>query len=519
MQIRNITEEYAGYLRDESRSVGTAEHIAFPADAAQVREAVLSAYAAGERITVQGARTGLAGGASPRGGLILNMSRMNKALSMRKDEDTYYITVQPGLALSELRKMLSSKRIDTSGWDDAAKGVYNDFCRDREFFFSPDPTETSASIGGMVSCNASGARSYMYGATRKYVSGIGMVLADGRILHIERGVRADGYLARFVCDDGSIVEARVPAYRMPDTKNASGYFAEKDAELIDLIVGSDGTLGVFTEIELKLLPQPEYIWGASQMFSDERKALSFIDSLRRQVKGIASIEYFDVGALEILREQKKSNPAFADLTDIPEDVTAVVYAELHARSEAGAYEKLFAIGDIYTAAGGDEGRSLVARNANDMDRLMFFRHAVPESVNMMIDRRKAENPVITKMGSDMSVPDDRLFDVMDMYRADIRKNGLRSAIWGHGGNNHFHVNIIPENEEQYLTTKAMFRQWAANVTAMGGAVSAEHGVGKLKADFLEIMYGPEAISQMRKFKRAFDPRTLLGVGNMFAEEK
>ena len=148
---------------------------------------------------------------------------------------------------------------------------------------------------------------------------------------------------------------------------------------------------------------------------------------------------------------------------------------------------------------------------------MFFRHAVPESVNMNIDKLRKTQPSLTKMGTDMSVPDDKLFDVMEMYRRDIEKTGVRSAIWGHIGNNHLHVNLLPSSTEEAGRVKEMFKEWAKSVTSMGGAVSAEHGVGKLKASFLEIMYGPEHIEEMRSLKRTFDPEWKLGCGNLFSK--
>ena len=138
---------------------------------------------------------------------------------------------------------------------------------------------------------------------------------------------------------------------------------------------------------------------------------------------------------------------------------------------------------------------------------------------MLIDQRKKIDPIITKLGSDMSVPDNCLREVTEMYRRDLALEGLEYATWGHIGDNHVHVNVLPRNGEDYKRGKAMFARWAEAVTRMGGAVSAEHGVGKLKAPFLTIMYGEENIDAMRALKRAVDPRNLYGLGNMFTPEK
>lgn len=518
--IKPMSEEYNDYLRDESRSIGTADRIAFPHSQEEIQEVLKECFATGEKVTIQGARTGLAAAAVPYGGCVLNLSKMNRVTGMRHENGTYYLTVQPGVVLSELKKMIGSKKFDTTDWDEASNQAYIDFCKDGEFFFSPDPTETSATIGGMACCNASGARSYHYGPTRKHISKVTMVLSDGRVISAARGgEKAKGYDAEFTCSDGSKVCAKIPTYQMPNTKNASGYFAAKDMELIDILVGSDGTLGVMSELEISLLPLPQIIWGTSLLFEDEPSSLRFVDNLRKSVEGVASVEFFDSGALDVLRAQKEKNAGFAALPVIEPFVKTVVYVELHCDTEEQALERLFAVGDAFTKAGGKEENSWVARNQSDIDRMMFFRHAVPESVNMLIDQRKQKDPTITKLGADMSVPDVHLFDVVDMYRRTLAENKLETATWGHVGNNHLHVNVLPNNAEEYNRAKELFKKWAKTVSEMGGAVSAEHGVGKLKSAFLTIMYGEEHIDEMRTMKRAFDPKWQLGVGNMFTEKE
>ena len=158
----------------------------------------------------------------------------------------------------------------------------------------------------------------------------------------------------------------------------------------------------------------------------------------------------------------------------------------------------------------------MARTDIDRECQRFFRHAVPESVNMLIDERRRTPPSITQLGSDMSVPDDRLADVIAHYRQTIAAAGLESAAWGHIGNNHLHVNILPRNDAEYAVGKKLFAEWAQTVTDMGGAVSAEHGVGKIKRDFLTIMYGENQIEQMVTLKAQLDPKAQLGRGNLFA---
>ena len=134
---------------------------------------------------------------------------------------------------------------------------------------------------------------------------------------------------------------------------------------------------------------------------------------------------------------------------------------------------------------------------------------------MQIDEVKKSDSRITKLGTDMSVPDEKLKEVMKLYNEDIEKNNLNAVIFGHVGNNHLHVNIIPGNMEEYEKGKELFMSWAEKIAAMGGAVSAEHGVGKLKVPFLQLMYSREQLNEMRRIKMLFDPQQLLNRGTIF----
>ena len=118
----------------------------------------------------------------------------------------------------------------------------------------------------------------------------------------------------------------------------------------------------------------------------------------------------------------------------------------------------------------------------------------------------------------MAVPDSQLETVVQMYNTMLRERGLQSAIWGHIGNNHLHVNILPNSAEEYRKGKELYTEWAATITSMGGAVSAEHGVGKIKAEFLRV-YGQAGIDAMRRTKRCFDPEERLNQGNLFGGEE
>lgn len=519
--IRPLNDEYAEYLRDESRTTGSAETISFPKSEKEVISILKSLSSKRVPITVQGARTGLAAAAVPGGGHVMNMSRMDAVTGMRcNEEGQFFVRLQPGTILSQLRKQIESKRFDTSLWSEESKQAYALFCKASEQFFPPDPTEASASLGGMVACNASGARSYLYGSTRKHISALRIALLNGDTLALRRGeVFAKGRELELLTEQGHLIKVALPTYQMPKTKNASGYYIEDNMDAIDLFIGSDGTLGVITEIEAMLSPLPQIIWGVSCFFRREADSVEFVIALRDKLDQIASIEFFDGDALAVLRHQRTRNTAFAGLPAVDPVMNAAIYVELHCDTEEDAFQRLRKIGSLMNLAGGNEYDTWVARNPADRDRLLFFRHAVPESVNMLIDQRKKLDPVITKLGTDMSVPNQYLRQIIAMYHNMLAERGLQSAIWGHIGDNHLHVNILPNNAQDYQKGKELYREWAVEATRLGGAVSAEHGVGKLKANFLAVMYGEDHLAEMAALKAAFDPKGLLGSGNLFAPQK
>ncbi len=503
--IEAFRAEFEEYLRDESRKVGEAQFIAFPKSEEEVKEIVRSVEPSGHTITVQGARTGITAGAVPNGGYILNMSRMNQIGDLRYDEgrQEYFLSVQPGALLSDVRKALDGTTC----------------------FFPPDPTETSASIGGMVACNASGACSYYYGPTRKYVEALRVVLPDGSGIQLKRGEqKASGRYFKLQTDTGRSIEGELPGYRMPEVKNASGYFSCDDMDLTDLFIGSEGTLGIVTEIELRLLPKPATVWGVMAFFPSEESALKFVRALRGEFAGTdakdsggkpAAIEYFNSDALELLRRMKKENPAFSEIPEMPPHYHTAIYFEYHGDDEDTVGERVMNAVEDLEACGGSDETSWIAMNPHELERLKYFRHAVPEAVNLEIDHRRKKDPGLAKLGTDMAVPDIEMENTVGMYNRLLGEAGLDSVMFGHIGDNHIHVNILPDSMADYEQGKKLYLEWAREVIRKGGTISAEHGVGKLKTELLAEMYGEQGMEQMRALKRLFDPGDRLNKGNIF----
>lgn len=519
MRSIHTTEQMTDYLRDESRSTGEAEAVYFPASEEDVIR-ILRQYPH-KTITVQGSRTGLTAGAVPQGGIVLNMSRMNRILSdLQPGCDK--VRVQPGLALQTLRDALQG----TGRW------------------FPPDPTETSASIGGMIANDSSGARTYKYGSMRKHVQKIRVVLRNGEVLQLRRsqeaadgmpeaveavgashGGCAHGLEFSLCTESGRGIRGRLPEVPVPDvSKDVAGYYIRPDMDMIDLFIGSEGTLGIVTEAELLLQPLPEHVWGCMVFFGEEAQALEFTTRLR-QLPRAEAIEYFDRDVLALMGRAQRQGEILVDAVPVPEHRCAI-YVEYAGTTRQEMLRLFRPVQNAIGEAGGDPRDSWLAIHRSDLSRLKDFRHAAPVCVNHVIAKAREEHPSITKLGTDMSVPDIHLRDVFRMYRAGLAGGAsdgpeapgvpdpFRSAIFGHIGDNHVHVNIMPRDEDEYVRGKALYTGWAQQVVAMGGSVSAEHGIGKLKRWLLKEMYTEEQRRELAELKALFDPGDTLGKGNI-----
>jgi D-lactate dehydrogenase (cytochrome) len=157
--------------------------------------------------------------------------------------------------------------------------------------------------------------------------------------------------------------------------------------------------------------------------------------------------------------------------------------------------------------------SWFATNEQDQTKLREFRHQLPVLMNEWFARYNTR-----KVSTDMAVPDAELPPLLDFYDATLRPSGLRYTIFGHIGDNHLHVNILPRNEAEANQAREIYLRFVERAIAVGGTISAEHGIGKLKREYLKLMYGESHLREMAALKRAFDPAAILGRGNIFAEE-
>ncbi len=478
MQIKSSPDEIQSFLSDASFiRDGYADRVVLPESVEEVAEIVAAANRDRVPVTVSGAGTGTVGGRVAFGGIVLATDRLNRIKTIVREIGAGYAVAEAGVILSDFQRA-----VDHEG-----------------LLYPPDPTERGCFIGGNVATNASGARSFKYGPTRNYIMQLKVVLASGEILDLRRGaVRSDRNRRIRV---GSI-DAQLPSYEMPATrKNASGYFVAPQMDAIDLFIGSEGTLGVICEVETRLLPKPEGLLSGVVFFADEADVLALVSDARKRVEARA-LEFFDHESLKFLREKYPEIPVNA--------VGAIFFEqETSGAGEEAVLNEWLALLDQHHAF----ADSWFATNEPDQAKLRKFRHQLPVLMNEWFAHYKQR-----KVSTDMAVPDEAFAGLFSLYKETLQSSGLRYTIFGHIGDNHVHVNILPRNETEGARAREFYVEFLQYAAAVGGTLSAEHGVGKLKRDYLHLFYSDEQLREMAALKKSFDPEGILGRGNIFSEE-
>src|SRR5436190_19044329 len=260
MQVKTQPEDLQSYLTDASNILGgTADKLFIPETEEAVAQILCDANENKIPVTISGARTGTGGGAIPFGGHVISLERLNKIKSIDKGART--TGVEPGAILADTQQGVE------------AEGL----------FYPPDPTEWSCQIGGTVATNASGARSFKYGATRNYVNALKVVLADGSFVELSRGqaISVNGEPIKLRTTRRHF-EIKITTYTRPKVrKNVSGFFTSQPMDAVDLFIGSEGTLGVITEIELSLLPKGAGFFSGIVFFERNNDLLAFVDETKQ----------------------------------------------------------------------------------------------------------------------------------------------------------------------------------------------------------------------------------------------
>jgi D-lactate dehydrogenase (cytochrome) len=516
-----LCQTYELYLCDESRLAHQgAECLFFPANEAEISAIFTEMGKRGIPITLSGARTGLVGGAVPYGGALVSLEGLNKVLGIRYDVGSreWIVRAECGVLLSDLNNWVMKKTFPGlyERASNETKASLKHYKETKEtFFYPPDPTEMGAALGGTVATNASGARTYRYGATRDWVRRIRVILASGEALEIPRGKYFATPAGEFTIVHSTGVETavKIPQYAMPQTKNAAGIFSAPHMDLIDLFIGSEGIFGAITEVEVALQQWHNPI-SILQFLPSDDKAIDLVITLRKE-KSIRPefIEFYSSHALDLMRKKQKEDYEAVGMPPLPDDAKSAVFFDLKfdPESKDDHYSKLE---KIVGKCGSSLARSWAAYERRDLERFKNFRHMLPDTVNSIIAERKRKIPELYKLGTDLAVPDHALKKIWTFYESTLKAAGLEWVAFGHIGNNHIHINIIPRSLEEMKEGLSIYREFAKKAVGLGGTVSAEHGIGKIKKEFFSIMFSDKELKQMKAVKIALDPGLMLNPGNM-----
>jgi D-lactate dehydrogenase (cytochrome) len=501
MLVKSEQDAIQSFLADASNLAGGhASRVIMPESSVEAADALARASRERTPVTVAGAGTGIVGGRVPFGGVVLSTERLNRIGEIVRDDEGGRATACAGVVLADFQREVS------------AHGL----------LYPPDPTESSCYLGGTVATNASGARTFKYGPTREYVRRLKIALAGGDVLDLRRGeiFADDKGILTVPLGGGRMIKASLPSISMPSTrKHAAGYYVEKGMDLVDLFVGSEGTLGVVTEVEVKLLPRPRGVLAGVVFFREEESLLAFVrearerslatrETARASVNAAVgldarALEYFDAESLSFLRERYPLIPARAGGAIFFEQETSEETEEALMGEWLGLVEGHGALAD----------ESWFGTNEHDLAEMRAFRHALPVMVNEWLARHGQR-----KVSTDMAVPDEAFPEMLRFYKEALRASRLAYVIFGHIGDNHVHVNILPRDDLEQLAARETYARFVERAVSLGGTVSAEHGVGKIKREYLRALYGERHLREMAELKRAFDPACVLGRGNIFAEE-
>jgi D-lactate dehydrogenase (cytochrome) len=329
-------------------------------------------------------------------------------------------------------------------------------------------------------------------------------------------------------------------------KLSAGYFAEPGMDLIDLFVGSEGTLGIVTEVTLRILPLRPAMCLAFVPFDSRVAALDCVRRLREAAHetwrtkdpdgiDVSAIEHMDARSLELIREDgvdRLNGVAIPPATamallvtlELPSRTTGEqAYDEIGQAREPDApdtplvrfcrlMDALGALDDVEVAVPGDLSRA---------NQLLAVREAVPAAVNQRVGQAKQTvDARIEKTAADMIVPFDRLEELLDIYDDGFRTRGLDAAVWGHVSDGNLHPNVIPRSFADVESGKAAMLEFGREAIRLGGAPLAEHGVGRnpVKQRLLEELYGKSGVDDMRAVKEAIDPEWKLAPGVLFRRD-
>ena len=440
--VRADERSLAAYAADALGQGSRPDVVVVPGSTAEI--AGIARLCNGQRVplVVRGAGTGYTGGAVPtRGGVVLSMERLNRILVI--DELNLLAVVQPHVITGDLQRAVERVGL----------------------FYPPDPASLdSSSIGGNVAECAGGPRAFKYGTTKRYVLALEAVLPTGEI--VRTGSKA--------------------------VKNVVGY------DLTQLLVGSEGTLAIITEITVRLVPKPPARATLSASFGSIQRAVDAVTALIQRRVVPACIELVDADSIRAVE-------AYVNRPVVAAGATAQLIVECDGAHAAVEEE----IAQVMEACR-DAGALQVRRAASEAERDEVW------SVRRQLSLALRATGLL-KINHDVVVPRGRIAALFDVIAALKTKYQLQVASFGHAGDGNIHVNLMIDRADETARARARRaeRELFEQVVALEGSISGEHGIGFAKAPYLSIELSPDAIALMQRVKSAFDPNGILNPGKIF----
>jgi len=447
--LLNTRERLEDYGHDETPNLFfSPEAVVKPATAKEVSELVKLANRKNFPVVVRGGGTGVTGGAlAIQGGLVISLERMNRILEI--DEANMMAVVEPGVITEVLHKAVEEKGL----------------------FYPPDPASLAdCTLGGNLAEDAGGPRAVKYGVTRNYITGIQAVLPTGEI--IEYG----GKLA----------------------KNATGY------NLLHLLIGSEGTLGIATRITIRLLSKPKLRVNLLVPFPSYFKAVKCVSEILRRHLTPTVIEFMDQKCLEISRKVMEGGVPF-------DEAAAHLLIEVDGDDPDEVQAQYEAIGEICLEEGASDVK--VADSPKYQEQIWETRRKLRECI-------KVVSPI--KISQDVVVPRMEIAALLIGIDEIEKRHGIEILAYGHAGDGNVHVNFLKRDRDEKDWKEALekaVREVFVLAVNLGGTISGEHGIGLTKRNFLPLALNPAAIKAMREIKRALDPKNILNPGKIFPLEK
>ena len=418
-------------LKDESSLSGKAEGILNPTNEQEAANMIRDNRE--YKITFQGTRTGICGGSVPEGGIMLGTAFMKWLREPVEDGDDVLLPVGAGVTLDQLEKPLRKN------WS--------------EYIWPPHPTEETATVGGICALGSKGINACHYGDTRQYIAGVHIIDSEGHLREVT-------------------------------------YPAE-----LDRIVGCEGEEGLITEVTIRLVRKPEATWAVALFFEEEQDAAKCAGEMKSLFDKdpdvfITANEFLDGSSIRLLDDFRETSEALQSVPAFPENTEAMLYIEI-AGSAAKMMPSLMPIIQCAAACGSDPDKSWAQTSEQGVEQLRAVRHAVSQAANAFIARRHSEDDRIVKLGLDLARPEESFAEVLAGYRKDLSDSGLASVSFGHVYNNNIHVNLLPEDYEEYKKGEDLMRKWVSEGISRGGKAFDEHRLGRLKKRLLQEHESPE----------------------------